>query len=637
MRLRSLFALCLVALPAAPLAAQDPGLVEALAPIVMTGDRRVYDEDLLGRATLYPDPLVRRTAAMTIGRIGDVRGTALIVPLLKDRDRAVVADAFFALGLLRDTAAVEPIIARLRDADTLSADATAEAASALAKIGGPAATQFIAQLLGSGGGLPYARQKDALPNALLETWRLGTRAPVTAMLPHLSDTSVDLRWRAVYALGRLRVAAAGMQLLQAARDRDAMVRETAVKALTKQYADSAKLTASAVASEIQRAFDDESPGVRISALTAAASWRDSTLVPRMLRLLRDADPNVRVQAVTALGDLRGAAAIAALDSVFDRRDASWAMKRFALTALTRVDTARFAKRAAAWGASADIRERIAALEGWGAVKPASDAVFLAGLADADGRVQAAALGAWRSARGRADTTVSRAARERLTNANGDVRGAASDALGGAATINDLDALVAAWKLALGDPDSDGRLSLFGIFAGLSKREPELLAKLSEPSRRVFLDRPADALVRRAAEEQWPELSLRWGPSRPVETGRTLEDYRSVVRTYMLARENPKVTLEVEGKGTSRSSCSRARHRSRSRTSSASWTAATSMATAGIASSPISWCRTVTGPAPATGAPVGQSGTKSRDSAIPFRCSAWRSRARTPAGASGSST
>src|ERR1019366_7582540 len=98
---------------ALPLTAQDPTQVEALAPLLMTEDRRAFEPVLLTRGLTDPDPLVRQTAATTVGRIGDRRGTAMLLPLLGDADRNVVTATFFALGLLRDSSAVDAIIARL--------------------------------------------------------------------------------------------------------------------------------------------------------------------------------------------------------------------------------------------------------------------------------------------------------------------------------------------------------------------------------------------------------------------------------------------------------------------------------------------------------------------------------------------
>ena len=103
---------------AVPVAAQDPAVVEALAPLLMAEDRRAYDGALFGRGAVHPDGAVRRATALAIGRIGNPDGVALVVPLLSSPDRDVHADAFFALGMLRDSSAVQAIIRRLRAPDS---------------------------------------------------------------------------------------------------------------------------------------------------------------------------------------------------------------------------------------------------------------------------------------------------------------------------------------------------------------------------------------------------------------------------------------------------------------------------------------------------------------------------------------
>jgi cyclophilin family peptidyl-prolyl cis-trans isomerase len=48
------------------------------------------------------------------------------------------------------------------------------------------------------------------------------------------------------------------------------------------------------------------------------------------------------------------------------------------------------------------------------------------------------------------------------------------------------------------------------------------------------------------------LADRWGPAYPLRTGRTLEDYRGVARSYLVATGDaryPHIFIEVEGRGT----------------------------------------------------------------------------------------
>ena len=72
--------------------------------VLAAEDARDFQPDLFRRALVAPDSLVRRVAALGAGRIGDLRATPLVVPLLADPDSTVRVAAAFALGLLGDTA-----------------------------------------------------------------------------------------------------------------------------------------------------------------------------------------------------------------------------------------------------------------------------------------------------------------------------------------------------------------------------------------------------------------------------------------------------------------------------------------------------------------------------------------------------
>jgi cyclophilin family peptidyl-prolyl cis-trans isomerase/HEAT repeat protein len=539
-----------------PLAAQDPAQVEALAPLLMAEDRRSFDPVVLAHGVNDPDPLVRGTAVLTIGRIGDHRGTQLLVPLLSDRDMGVVANTFFAFGLLRDTVAVDAVITRLRAPDSLSADAVGEAATALARIGGAGAARFIGAVLSGTTDMPIARQTLFVPNALVDGWRLGALMPAQAMLHFANDTSTDLRWRTVSTLGRLRIPTAGPVVLRGMRDPVPSLRETAARWLTRSFADTAGLAAVAAKTELARALNDDQPGVRINAVGSLATFNDSTVAGKIIQLLADGDPNVRVAAVSALGNARGSAATHALDLLLDRRDASWAMRRAALTALARADTAVFARRSATWLASGDFRDRIAALQAWGTLAAADAGVFRSALGDADARVQAAALEGWhsvdamrrRSPSASGDTSLATAARTRLRAPDEHVRAAAADALRASVDRDDLDLLLAGWRQSVADPGSDARLAVLATMHALAGRQPDLLARLENPLQRDFLQRPDDPVVRAEAARSWPDLAERWGAPWPIDTHRTLDDYRSVVRLYLLAPDDLHVTIDVGGGG-----------------------------------------------------------------------------------------
>ena len=80
--------------------------------------------------------------------------------LLSDPDSTVRVAAAFALGLLRDSAAVQPLIDRLTGLPALDAPTAAEAVTALAKIGGRRSGDFFGGVLG---GRVALSQEDRTP------------------------------------------------------------------------------------------------------------------------------------------------------------------------------------------------------------------------------------------------------------------------------------------------------------------------------------------------------------------------------------------------------------------------------------------------------------------------------------------
>jgi cyclophilin family peptidyl-prolyl cis-trans isomerase/HEAT repeat protein len=539
----------LLAPAAAPSAAagQTEAVIEQLAPLLAAEDARDWREELFRRGLASPEPLVRRTAALAVGRIGDSRGTPLLAPLLADPDSTVRPVAAFALGLTADTAALPPLAERLTGLPPLDVATAVEAVTALARVAGPRAGELFGALLEGRVPLPQEDRAPVVGQLVLEAWRLGADAPVRALLPFLDDTAAALRWRAAYALGRLRAPAAAERLTVALRDGDPAVRAAAARALTRAYADTARLAPATIAGALARAADDENPGVRANALRSLGTFGDSAFAPAAAARLADPDPNVQVQAAITLGQLGGAAAAEALARAFRGRG-SWALHREALVGLGDADPRAFAAAAPAWAGSADWRERAAAAEGWAAAGAAGQPRFAA---DRDGRVIAAGLQAWMARADSAAPAVVAAARRLLGHPDGGVRSAAADIAAEAAEAADLPALAASFRRAGRDSFPDAALSVLHAVDAIRNRSPAGAARASSD----FLEavpRPEDHLLLRWAEEHWPEAAARWGPAYPVTTGRTLDDYRAVARAYLTAPDSlarPRVAVETAGHGT----------------------------------------------------------------------------------------
>jgi cyclophilin family peptidyl-prolyl cis-trans isomerase/HEAT repeat protein len=531
---------------AATLTAQQEAVVEQLAPLLAAEDGRDFQPALYRRALVSPDSLVRRVAAVGAGRIGDLRATSLLVPVLSDPDSTVRVAAAFGLGLLRDTAAVQPLIDRLTGAPPLEPVSGVEAVTALAKVGGRRVGEFFSAVLGRRVVLSVTEPAPVINQVVLESWRLGADAPIQGLLPFTDDTSGSVRWRAVFALARLRAPAAASRLLLALKDPDAFVRSLAARGLTRGFAEAAKIAPGTASDLLARSVADPSPLVRINALLALGSYHDSTLAVHVTPLLDDPLPNVQVQAADALGQLGGSEAAKGLLKVMKGKR-TFAARRSALLALARVDTAGFATASAVWRGSADWRERAAAAEGLAAAGPGTSPWFLA---DRDGRVVASGLQAWSDAVEGPDAALLAAARPLLSHSDAAVRSVAADAVSRAADPADLPALAAMYARTGRDSFPEAALSALGGILAIRKSSPAARARVDKEFLQVS-SRPTDYLVRRWAEDNWSEAADRWGAAYPISTGRTLEDYREVVRRYLTASDSaarPHVTIDTEGRG-----------------------------------------------------------------------------------------
>lgn len=538
--------LALLLLPAG-LAGQQEAIAEQLAPLLAAEDARDFRSELFRRSLVVPDSLVRRTAALSAGRIGDLRATPLVIPLLSDPDSTVRVAAAFALGLLRDTTAGRPLMDRLTGLPPLDAPSAAEAVTALAKIGGRDVGDFFNGVLTGRVTLSVPERNPVVQAVLLESWRLGSDAPGNALLPFADDSLVGRRWRAAFSLGRLRVPAAAERLTLLLRDPEAVVRGIAARSLTRGYVAAAGLAPGTVAELLARSAVDPSPQVRIDAVRALGTYGDSAFAGHVAPLLGDPLPNVQVQAAATLGELGGAEATRALTRLAGGKGL-FAVRREALLGLARADSAAFAAAAAAWRGSADWRERAAAAEGLAVAGPGTSPWFLG---DRDPRVVAAGLQAWAAERGGGDPALVAAARPLVAHADAAVRSVSADILARAADPADLPALLQAYRQSARDSFPEAALSALGAVLAIRSAGPESPARAD----REFLGaipRPASYLQRRWAEENWPEAAARWGSAYPVETGRSLQDYRDLALRFLLAPDSiarPRVRIETEQRGT----------------------------------------------------------------------------------------
>src|SRR6478736_4371599 len=524
------------------LSAQAEATVNRLAPILAAEDARNYDEALFVGATEDPDTLVRRTAIRALGHIGDPAGAPLLFAVLQAPDVADLhAEAAFSLGLMRDTSLVGGLIAWLQGTQRLRPTAVEEGITAIARTGGPLAAAFLNDAIRDPRSVRADSQRVAQRVAVREGWRLGPLAPVPAILGVIDDTT--LTGPATYTLSRLRAKEGAAFLFSEFRAPDVTVRQDAVRAFTRQYTRDAGFDPASAQTALKNALDDVDPGVRINALRALSTYADSNLVPAFLPLLNDPATNVAITATTALGQLGGKGAVATLSQVAGSRRA-WALRREALLTLAKLDATAFRAALTPWANAADWRDRAAAAEGVVRVAPAEVASYLG---DADGRVVAVALQAWAGTVQGPDPDLIAAARTRIGHPDAMVRATAAEVLARAGAGSDVPALVAAWQRGLRDSFPDAAQSALAALKAVHEGPDQGAVEsflTSAPA-------PADPLLKEWAEVNWPELAERWGHSRPLNTGRSLDDYRTLARKYLVdpANRYPRVTLEVADRGT----------------------------------------------------------------------------------------
>lgn len=535
-------------LPARAARAQEAAIIEALAPVLAAEDARDFRPELFRRALSAPDSLVRIKAALAVGRIGDPAGTPLLLRLVDDPDTTVRPYAAFALGLLADSAAVRPLIARLSAPPALDDETAAEVITALAKSGGREVADFFAQILRNAAPLPREDRTRIVQQVLLESWRLGRQAPVTDIVPFASDTSLENRWRAVYTLSRTRSPAGANALQAAVRSADPLVRSFAVRALTRSYADSTGIAPTSLATLVATLIDDPESGTRINALRSLGTFALPAYGARVASHLGDQSPHAQVQAAEALGHIGGPDAVAALRRALAGR-LSFAVQREALLGLARADTAAFTAASASWATSSDWRARAVAAEGTALADKGGVRLGRA-LADRDGRVVGAALTAWNGAVEGPKPDLVSAARPLLRHPDPVVRSAAAEALARAADPADVAALTDTYRGTTRDSIPDAAQSALNALLAIY-RSGAAGHRAAETGFLLSSSRPSDYLLRRWAEQNWPELADRWGPAYPIETGRTLADYRDIVRRFVLPSGTDRAThvlVETDQRG-----------------------------------------------------------------------------------------
>ncbi|HEU4456284.1 MAG TPA: HEAT repeat domain-containing protein [Longimicrobium sp.] len=505
------------------------GDVDAAAALLRLEDRREYEAATLESAAAHASPAVRRRAALSAGRIGDRRATPLLARLLADADTGVAANAAFALGELGDTtAAVQALVPYVAAGRIAAAPSVVgEAAIALGKMPTQAGRAAVEGLLRSaprtGPGV-----SRAIGQALLAVWRFPRPADVAPILPWLDSADPEVRWRAAYALSRRPDPRGTQALFARVGDTNPLVRSFAMRALTAPLADSSSVGSARAFGALVAATRDTSHAVSVNAVRSLGTHRTPASIARLREVLTGTDVHLAITAAESLGRLGTAAAQAGpeLRAIALDRSKEIFLRTTALAALAEIlpgDAMPVADSLTAeggWRARAAAARVHAAARNWEAV---------AGYArEADGRVAAAAIEAAVGAVGQGVATIRPLLVGALEHPDPIVR---TNALNALATLGDLSTgtlALDAYQRAQGDSLNDAALAAVDVLAALYRRDPSIADAFH-----TRFARSEDYLVRQRVAAAFGNAELsRWGTPLPIETRRSLDDYRALVRRSM---------------------------------------------------------------------------------------------------------
>ena len=283
-----------------------PGDVDAIAQILMLEDTRRFDAVALERLLQSNHPEVRRRAVVAVGRIVDPKGGSLLIALRRDKDAEVVASVAFAYGQVKDATAVDWLAGRMNRAGA-APDVAREAARSLGKIRSPEARTALAQFLNAT--VTARRTAAVVGEALLAYGRFTTPGDIAPLLRWTADRDPEIRWRAAWALVRLRDVTASPHLLKLSEDPSADVRFWSARGLAPALVSTAGLDVGKVASRLRAMVNDADRRVRTEALRSLVLYDDDESVQMVLAALESQDSWLAVSAAEGLARFKDRAAV----------------------------------------------------------------------------------------------------------------------------------------------------------------------------------------------------------------------------------------------------------------------------------------------------------------------------------------
>jgi HEAT repeat protein/cyclophilin family peptidyl-prolyl cis-trans isomerase len=286
-----------------PLSSAD---IDDIATLVKLEDTRQFDDAALGRILKSAHPEVRRRAVVAVGRIVNERGRILLLGLRDDADTEVRASVAFAAGQLKDPAAVVWLGELLDNPGTPPAVAR-EAAQALGKIRTPQARTALARYLNKA--RSTAATDVVIGEALLSLGRFTDKGDLGPIVRWASAVSVEVRWRAAWALFRPRDPAAVPHLLKMADDGSPDVRFWAVRGLAPALVDQAGLSRATVSARLVAATRDADRRVRTEALRVLVQYDDDGAFEALVAGLASPDTWISTSAAEAASRFASRAAV----------------------------------------------------------------------------------------------------------------------------------------------------------------------------------------------------------------------------------------------------------------------------------------------------------------------------------------
>ena len=305
------------------------------------------DEDAVLKDLKYGTAEKREAAVDEVMAGKAPKAGPALLGLLNEAQGAFRLRVIRALGLLREDAAVRPLLESLNDP---APEFRVQAAKALGSIGDAAAAggllkalkdgdvevrEAAARALGSCGTQKDVEALSALLKdgnrlvrmaAIGSIGQLGTANELPLLRAQMKDSDPSYKRVVVKAIGTLRGADIDALLGGWLADKDAYLRTFSAEALAKRPA------SKAVEGPLIRCISDPVLAVRVRAIEALGVWGSTAAVPELLKALRAEEPTLRWKSAQALGSIGDPAAKEAL-TYMSENDSEKEIKQAASDAL----------------------------------------------------------------------------------------------------------------------------------------------------------------------------------------------------------------------------------------------------------------------------------------------------------------